>query len=171
MTNTNCNSKTTSERVREVLDYDPLTGEFTWKVSLSSTGRAGKPAGCKVAADGYQRIRLDNTLYLAHRLAWLHTHGAWPKDQLDHVNRVRHDNRLENLREATNVQNSYNKPRRVGNKSGIPGVYWTKVNRKWQAQITHYGRRIHLGYFVTMEEAAEVRRQAEITYHGVHPAA
>lgn len=97
------------KRLKEVLDYDPATGVFTWRVELNARGKVGDPAGCN--SWGYRVIRIDGRLYGAHRLVWLYVHGRWPDAMIDHVNGDRSDNRIENLREANSVQNAHNAKR------------------------------------------------------------
>ena len=158
----------TAEKLRELLHYDPATGIFTWKVRTANQVKAGDVAGSP--SGGYLQIMVLSRLYKAHRLAWLYTSGEWPKDQLDHVNRVRTDNRISNLREATNKQNQQNTGKRRDNTSGHPGVYWYKRISKWQAQITHNQKHIHLGSFTTVEEAIAARKAGELKYWGAHRA-
>ena len=153
----------TAEYLRSVLHYEPETGIFTRKVSTARRVKAGDIAGCP-DGDGYLRIKLQSRRYKAHRLAWLHFHGVWPKDQLDHINRNRSDNRIANLREATNKQNQQNTGKRSDNKSGHPGVSWYKPYSKWRAQIMHNQKQIHLGYFSILEEAIAARKAAEKLY-------
>lgn len=153
----------TAEYLRSVLHYDQETGIFTRKVSTSNSVKAGDVAGCP-GGDGYLQITVCSRKYQAHRLAWLYIHGSWPKDQLDHVNRVRTDNRISNLREVTNKQNMQNAGKRSDNTSGHPGVSWHKQRSKWRAQIEHNQKRIHLGYFTDIEDAIAARKAAEKLY-------
>ena len=153
----------TVEYLRSVLDYDPATGVFTWKVRTSRRVKVGDVAGCQ-SGHGYLRIAVQSRLYKAHRLAWLYVYGAWPKDQLDHINRNRSDNRISNLREVTNKQNGQNASKRSDNTSGHPGAYWDKRRSKWVAQIAHNQKQIHLGYFTNIEEAVAARKAAEKLY-------
>ena len=159
----------TAEYLRSILHYDQETGIFTWKVSTSNRVKAGDVAGSQ-NGHGYLLIQLQSRKYLAHRLAWLHTHGVWPKDQLDHVNRVRTDNRLDNLREVSHKQNQQNRSTNSDNTSGYPGVYWNKRVSKWQASIAHNQKNIHLGYFTNIEEAIAARKAGELKYWGHHRA-
>lgn len=138
-------------RLLEVLDYDPSTGIFRWKVSVSNFVRVGSQAGV-VRDDGYRAISFGERLYLAHRLAWFYFHGRWPADMLDHVNRNRDDNRIVNLREATRGQNMQNRITSIDNVSGFKCVQKSKYNR-WTARITINGKRRRLGWFDTPEEA------------------
>lgn len=96
----------TAARLRELLDYDPVTGIFTWKTSFRGTA-AGSVAGC-VESRGYRRIRVVGRRYRASHLAWLYVHGEWPPDQLDHKDNIRDHDWIDNLRPATNAQNGAN---------------------------------------------------------------
>lgn len=145
----------TAERLREVLSYDPETGEFRWRVSNSPRAQAGALAG-SAASTGYRDIRVDKQLYRSHRLAWLYVHNTWPANEIDHINGDKADNRLTNLREATSSQNKVNQVRlRADNSSGLRGVSWSAANQKWLAKIRHQGQQKNLGYFQTKEQAAE----------------
>ncbi len=153
----------TAEYLRSVLDYNPDTGIFTRKVSTSNRVKVGDVAGCSNGR-GYLRIQVQSRDYQAHRLAWLYVNGEWPKDQLDHINRVRTDNRISNLRDVTQKQNQQNRSTNSDSTSGHPGVYWHKQSSKWRAQITHNKKNIHLGCFNTIEEAIAARKAAEKLY-------
>jgi len=113
----------TADRLREVLAYDAQTGAFTWRVTQSNRAKAGNTAGSLHRQDGYVYIRVDGVLHKAHRLAWLHVHGAWPTAGVDHVNGDRGQNGIANLREASQAQNMQNlrRPHR-DNKLGFLGV-------------------------------------------------
>lgn len=140
------------ERVRELLSYDPETGELRWRVSRCKA-RAGAVAGT-LTSSGYRTICLDGQTLKAHRLAWLLAHGEDPGSlEIDHKNGDKSDNRLANLRLATRKQNGGNVGTIATNTSGFGGVYWHKQRSKWRSQIRHNGRRISLGLFVTPEEA------------------
>ena len=159
----------TAEYLRSILNYDPETGIFTWKISNSSRAKVGDVVGCQ-SGDGYLRIQLQSRKYQAHRLAWLYVYGEWPEDQIDHINRIRTDNRISNLREVTNKQNLQNSGKRSDNTSGHPGVIWHKRISKWQATIKHNQKQIHLGYYSTIEEAIAARKAGELRYWGVNRA-
>ena len=153
----------TAEYLRSVLHYNPETGIFIRKVSTANSVRVGDVAGCQ-NGEGYLQIRLQSRLHQAHRLAWLYMYSNWPEDQLDHVNRIRTDNRIANLREVTNKQNMQNAGKYGHNTSGHPGVSWHKQRSKWRAQIKHNQKQIHLGSFASLEEAIAARRAAEKLY-------
>lgn len=158
----------TQERLKELLHYDPETGIFIWRVSRGGKVIAGSTAGL-VQRNGYVYIRVDRRRYLAHRLAWLYIHGKFPSDQIDHINRVRTDNRISNLRAATNAENTQNRSKRSDNTSGVIGVYWDNKRQKWRAQIRLNGHNIFLGSYQTVEEAAAARAAAKATYHTFNP--
>lgn len=145
------------KRLKELMVYDPDTGLFTWR-KTKGRAKAGSAAGCKDAY-GYKVIRVDGLLYKAHRLAWLYTYGEWPEGLLDHINRNPADNRIANLREASQSENMHNANRK--SKSGVPGVRWREERSRWVAQI-RVGYRNHIiGSFMSKDEAVLARRQAE----------
>jgi hypothetical protein len=133
------------------LDYEIDTGIFRWKIT---SGRAitGHVAGR--LKFGYRHIKIGNREYRAHRLAWFIVHGRWPKNQLDHRNGNKDDNRLVNLREATNSQNqSYRTQSARQSKTGFRGVHWHRGRGKFYAQIMLNKESHWLGYFPTAEAA------------------
>lgn len=142
----------TQERLREVLSYDPATGVFTRRISRRKD-RIGVPAGAPNGF-GHIQIRVDGTLYLAHRLAFLYIYGSWPSTNIDHINGVPDDNRITNLRLATPKENQENVKRRIDNSSGVRGVNWSKRQSKWVARVQHFKQRISLGCFDSIFEAA-----------------
>lgn len=147
-------------RLHELVSYAPDTGVFIWNKSRRRC-RSGSPTGCKMK-NGYICIRLDDVLYTAHRLAWMYVHGRWPANQLDHINGDRADNRIDNLREATNAENAQNRLRK-DNKSGFPGV--RAENSKWLAEIKVNYKPIRLGLFATPEEAHAAYLAAKRGFH------
>lgn len=153
------------DRLREVLAYDPSTGLFRWTVGAGRGGRKrpGAVAG-NPDSSGHIQIGIDGRRYLAHRLAWLWVYGEWPIHQVDHLNGMRTDNRIANLRQLTNQQNAQNSTcLRRSNTSGFPGV--SARGRRWSAQIM-VDRRIHrLGCFATPEEAHEAYLAAKRRLH------
>ncbi len=123
------------------LVYNPETGEVT---------RQGRVCGA-LQKTGYLRTSYNNKLYMNHRIAWYLQTGEWPKNQIDHINGDRSDNRWCNLREVSNQQNQFNRVVRKDSSTGLKGVY-PKGNR-FRAAIWFNGREKHLGYFETAEEA------------------
>lgn len=134
--------------LHEWFHYEPDTGELYWKKDRKAN-KAGAEAGYLHKSVGYVRVHLFRKEYLVHRLGWFLHHGVWPKEQLDHINHIRHDNRLENLREATHRQNNQHKA--IFNK----GVTFRKGAKfdSWVAQTSVSGKKIGLGSYRTREEA------------------
>lgn len=153
----------TPELVRELLDYNPQTGDFVRKVSRMSNKIGTSPGHRRNG--GYHVIFLANKLHLAHRLAWLHFYGSWPKNNIDHINGNGLDNRIENLRDATYQENGQNIRRaKTSNKScGVLGV--SPHQGKWAARITVEGKTKRLGCYDTIEEAYEAYLQAKRKLH------
>lgn len=137
--------------LHSVLDYDPETGVFTWIKSRQGT-KAGARAGY-IEGSGYRQIMILGVAYRAARLAWLYVTGEWPKDQIDHIDHDRLNDRIENLREATGSTNCINRRKRAGCWSKYSGV--TKHGNRWQASVKRDGLRTHLGTFDTDVEAAK----------------
>jgi hypothetical protein len=150
---------------RSLLDYDPCTGVFSWKCRQVSKPQhiswndklAGKAAGC-VSSSNYLLISISDNSYFAHRVAWLIVHGRWPEDQIDHIDHDTLNNSLSNLREVTNTENHRNVSLSKINKSGVSGVYWCRKSSKWHAQGIASGKRVHLGLFELLSDAAAARK-------------
>jgi len=160
-----------ADRVRDLLDYAPETGIFTWKKTMGGTAWAGTVAGAPNSA-GYSLIKIDGKKYQASRLAWLWVHGSWPENYIDHINGDRLDNRLVNLREATPAQNKHNSGPAKNSTSGVKGVFWNSKREKWQARICLGGEvRQHLGYFNNLEDAKTAYEIAELHHRAVFAAA
>lgn len=157
-------SELTFTVLRTLLDYEPETGAFNWRVSRG-TARAGDVAG-NVRADGYIAIKIFGRLYSAHRLAWLWMTGAWPPFEIDHRDTDGTNNRWSNLRPATHLQNMRNKKKPRHNTSGLKGVSYCRKRRFFTAQIQIEGRQVHLGTFKTAELAHEAYRSASERLHG-----
>lgn len=158
--------KFSADYLREILDYNHETGDFTWRrASKHVPWLQGKKAG-SIEQQGYWVIVVNKVNYKAHILAWLHFYGSWPSKQLDHANGIRHDNRIANLREATAVQNQHNRGKRPSNKSGYKGVYWATDQKKWRATICVNRKRHYLGDFKTPELAAQAYQEAANKFLG-----
>jgi hypothetical protein len=153
----------TQEKLKEILEYDPDTGIFRWKLDRGAKTKTGDRAGYNHA--GYRRIEINDVGYLAHRLVWLYIYGYIPTE-LDHINGIKHDNRLCNLREASRKENSINRNKRTDNSSGYKGVNWHKAANKWQARIMVNGKRLQLGWFETPEDAYLAYCAAAKEFHG-----
>lgn len=144
----------TPDRLREVLAYDPDTGQFHWRVR--GRGKYKRPGAHAGHYDGrYVTMRVDGRKYYAHRLAWVYVHGVWPDGDIDHINEDKSDNRISNLRPASRSQNMLNVSRASErSQSGVRGV--SPRRGRWRATIS--GR--HIGDFDTIEEAAAARGAA-----------
>lgn len=116
--------------------------------------------------NGYRRINVDGVKYYEHRLVWFYMTGEWPKNQIDHIDGDRLNNRFANLREATPCENARNTKIRKHNTSGIMGVVFDKSRNKWKAQITFKGRGICLGRFDDKEAARAAYEGAKAQLHG-----
>jgi hypothetical protein len=154
----------TQARLKELLHYDPETGVFTWLVNRGRKAKAGDRAG-RITDKGYNSIRVEGLCHFAHRLAWIYVHGEHPSGIMDHINGVRHDNRISNLRVSDYTENAQNRRKaRSSNLSGFLGV--ATAGNKFQSWINIPGKkRIHLGTFITAEEAHEAYVLAKRQYH------
>lgn len=146
----------TQDELKELLHYNPETGLFTWAKTI---GRAvaGRVAGRK-NDHGYHEIGIQRRLHKAHRIAFLYMTGQIPSCQIDHINRVRHDNRWANLRVAplNQADNCQNRNVRADNAIGLQGVHMVSGNLKvpkWAARICVNGKQIHIGCYLTPDEA------------------
>lgn len=155
----------TQKRLKELLSYDPETGVFRWKIKLSFRTQIGSIAGT-IHLQGYRLIHIQYKKYGAHRLAWLYCNGTWPPSALDHINRNKDDNRITNLRLATRRQNGINVGLNKANTSGFKGVHWHKRDEVWQVLIHVYKKKIYLGSYKDVMEAAKAYNKAAIRMHG-----
>jgi hypothetical protein len=175
-------------QVSALLKYDSETGKLYWlprtpdmfpaetafsggqeaKAKNWNSRYAGKEAFTSVQNCGYVQGGILGRGYLAHRVAWLLVTGAWPKNQIDHINGDRTDNRIANLREVSNAENARNMSISSRNKSGVPGVFWDTKRGKWVANIGENSRTRHLGSFDDFNLAVEAREKA-MTAKGFHP--
>lgn len=130
-----------------------------------SLGRVYNRASKKKTAQGYIQIRIGAKYYLAHRVAWYLHYGYWPKE-VDHINGIKTDNRITNLREVMRSDNGCNKPKQSNNTSGYKGVSFHKETGKYQAKITRHGKTTNLGLHETAESAGLAYQLAARQLHG-----
>lgn len=156
----------TQERLKHLLHYNPDTGVFTWLSKPSRRINSGSIAGRIKPKKGYVEIGISGRIYLAHRLAWLYIYGTWPKEQVDHINGIRNDNRIKNLRLATTSQNQWNKKMQKNNTSGIKGVSWDNQRGKWIAQCWLFGKHHKIGRFSSIDDADRAIRQFREKHQG-----
>ena len=154
-----------AERLRALLHYDPETGIFTWRGKPNGRVAEGAIAGSNTKSD-YRQIRIEGMYYSSNRLAVLYMTGKWPKHLVDHRNNNKRDDKWNNLRPATRSQNNSNAVRRKDNSSGHKGVSWSKVAKKWRARISHEGKKIALGHYDSLQDAAAAYAVAAFKYHG-----
>lgn len=166
----------------QLLRYDPETGKLFWRERPASmfalsqrddrmgrtwnTRYAHKEALTAIGTHGYRSGSIGKAKFLAHRVIWKLVTGEEP-EQIDHINHIRLDNRLANLRASDVVENARNMTRRRDNSSGVTGVHWHKPGNKWRAQIKSRGGKISLGLFDEFDQAVAARRAAEVEY-GFH---
>lgn len=177
-------SELTYEEISKLLRYEADTGKLFWRPrtpDMFISGRTSAESQCRAwnsrhagkealtsLSYGYFAGDICNRKYLAHRVSWLLVTGGWPVDTIDHINGIRTDNRIENLRAVSNAENHKNQKRPRSNASGVVGVSFFRRVGGWQASIMVSGRTIHLGTFVEFERAVAARKAAEIEY-GFHP--
>lgn len=154
------------DELLEVLDYDEESGLFTWLVPISQV-KKGATAGY-VGSNGYTKISFKKRTYLAHRLGFYSAYGFLP-NMLDHINNLRTDNRIVNLRPASVVQNGRNKLAERTSFSKYKGVTFSKVYKQrkkpWYANIHYEGKTRFLGSYTTEEEARDsYRKKAKVVF-------
>ncbi len=145
------------EYVKACVNYDPDTGVFTARLPARNR-EEGDTLG-SIGNHGYLNVTIAGKSYLAHRLAWFYVNGQWPA-VVDHIDRDRHNNRIANLRQCTLLENAWNVTPLKGTKSGVVGVNWFASRNKWVAKISGGGKYRTLGYFDSIEAAAQARADA-----------
>ena len=154
----------TQERIRELLDYDPATGHLIWRVTKSPKAPKGSIAG-SVNAKGHVNLQIDKRMYALHQVVFALHHGHIPKE-IDHVNRNKQDNRIENLRACDSSLNKGNIGLLRSNRSGYRGVSLNTRTQKYHAQIKINGKQTYIGRFDTAENAARAYDGAARLYFG-----
>lgn len=150
------------ETLQRLFSYEPKTGNVYW--IAKGKGRIKKKSAGTVVNAGYIGIMIEGKRHYAHRIAWALHHGKHPIDQLDHINGIKTDNRIVNLREATNLQNGKNLSLNKNNKTGYSGIYF-KTNA-WTAYIKVNYTNLYLGRFAKKEDAIAARLKAEQEFYG-----
>jgi hypothetical protein len=171
-----------TDTLRKLIDYDPDTGALTWKrrtAELHPNDQArrtfnarydGKIAFTSDDAGGYKIGTIFGSTQKAHRVAYAIFHGSWPRGEVDHINGIKDDNRILNLRDVTKSENMKNAALSKRNTSGHAGVWWDKSRNKWLANICDNSKMINLGRFADKEDAIAARNAAEkkLGYHENH---
>ncbi len=171
------------ETLHNLLICDPVEGTMTWRerplemfshckhpehrCASWNTQYAGREAFTAVDNNGYRVGGILGRTYKAHRVIYAMTTGAWPESEIDHINGVKTENRLENLRAVTSAENGRNAAMPRNNTSGVVGVHWDKTRLKWYARIRAAGKLINLGSFTNKDDAIAARAAAEKKY-GFH---
>lgn len=165
----------TQERLKELLDYNPDTGIFSYIKSRGNQMIPGDTAGY-VHEGGYVVLIIDGKKYRAHRLAFLYMDGDCLDGNIDvdHINRIRNDNRWLNLRKASRVENRRNSKINKNNTSGFKGVRWRKRKNggTWEASLKNCGNTFIIGCFKSKNDAAlavkalREKLHGEFCYHG-----
>jgi hypothetical protein len=145
----------TPQKLRQLLDYNPETGVFVRKVKTQKS-KIGDVVGTNI--NGYLCTKIKNKIYYLHRLAWFFVYEKWPTKDIDHINRVKTDNKISNLREVTRQQN-------LQNRVNATGVFPSKNKKRWRARINFAKQAINLGSFATKEEAMSAYKEARKIYH------
>lgn len=153
----------TQERLKTLLNYDAETGVFTNKV-IRTRAKIGQPAGA-LTSEGYTAFQIDGKKIYAHRAVWLYVYGVWPKNEIDHINQNRNDNRLCNLREADRFINAANTGKHLTNTSGHKGVTFHSRNKKWQVQMRSRNKTFYVGQYDLLADAVQARAIAEVFLH------
>lgn len=154
----------TQKELKEILEYNPETGDFYWKISPKHGVNVGDKAGSQHI--GYTRLTIKRKKYLTHRLAWLYVYGEFPKGDIDHIDNDRANCRINNLRIANKSTNGYNRKKQANNTSGIKGVIWCKASNKWSVRIGVNKKKIYFGVWDDLEFAELVAQEARAKYHG-----
>lgn len=154
------------EYIKSRVEYDPETGIFTRKASNSWLSLPGDKITNK-DKDGYIRVGISNRRFRAHRLAWFIQFGEWPDGEIDHINGIRDDNSISNLRVVSRSTNMKNVAKSSKNTSGFTGVCWDRARSKWKVSIQVGGKVYNIGRYDILEDACKARIQAEVI-HGFH---
>lgn len=152
------------EEIAKLFTYDRVTGILYWKARTDNAVRCKYVAGSKTK-DGYRQVGIKGKIYLEHRIIMLLCYGHIPDNaEVDHINHIRDDNRLVNLRFVTKLGNGRNQSISSRNTTDVTGVYFNKSQNKFMAQIRVNYQAIHLGYYDTLEEAAAARAEADLKF-------
>ena len=158
----------TQAELKELLDYNPETGVFIWKVSRrgcrTNCGKAGMQAG-SVRPDGRRVICFWGRKYLSSRLAWFYMYGVWPEPTADHKDGDYTNDRIDNLRELSFGGQVQNRGVPKNNRSGVTGVNWYKPGNCWRVRIKVNGKDMHVGYYEDFDAAVAARKEAESLLH------
>ena len=146
------------------LRYDPLTGLFKWTKQNPKNAFSGEIAGS--LDKGYIRIEVMGRRVFGHQLAWYYIHGTWPKKKIDHINGIKSDNRMCNLRLSSESQIQWNQRIRKDNRSGVKGVSWCKITNKWRARVECEKVNVEAGRYSDINSAVQAVQIKRKELHG-----
>lgn len=160
----------TQDLLSKVLKYDPLSGTLIWISNLHSRSVVPSSRAGYLKKSGYRGISLFGKTYAEHHLIWFIHYGVWPTGQIDHINQVRDDNRIANLREVTKAENARNRSRNPNSKLGEHGIWFNMRTNKYVAEITLNGKKVYQKSFDDIDEAIAERKikSLELGFHENH---
>ena len=152
--------------ISEYLQYNPETGIITWIKKPSYKVQIGNIAG-NLHSLGYLQMGFKGKYYKAHRLAWFLYYGSWPTNHIDHINGIKTDNRISNLRDVTRSENLLNCK---GHREKTVKYYtYNKTKQVWIVQKRIEGKRTHLGCFDSEEKARQFIQSNIHLFPGAKP--
>lgn len=146
----------TIEDIHQLFRYDPNTGILTWSDKCVKSNKVGSEVGW--VGLGYHKVEVYGKTYQVHRIVWAYVYNEWPSKFIDHINGIRDDNRICNLRDVSQRENTCN--RQMHRDGKHPGYFYNKWEKRWDARISLGRKRYNLGLFDTEEQAAEAYRTA-----------
>lgn len=156
----------TAQELQQIVEYFPESGIFLWKVTKGNYVKAGKEFG-SWDLYGYKTVRINRKSYKLHRLAWLYVYGKMPENDIDHINGIRHDNRISNLRDVTRRTNLENQTilKRQKKHTTLIGAYFDVRKNTYYSRISIKNKSIHLGTFKTEQQAHDAYVAAKRKFH------
>ena len=158
----------TQAKLKEYLNYNPITGNLAWRKRPSKNIHLHTRAGT-LDKNGYRYISLLGKRYPEHRLIWCLVHGQFPDGDIDHINQIRDDNRLENLRVVSKAENARNRTRKNSRLDEV-GIWWCRTRKRYVAEITKNGKKVYQKSFTDIDEAIKQRKlkSIELGFHDNH---
>ena len=154
------------ETVKKLFYYDAESGMLLWRYGNKRNVKPWQEAKA-LNGNGYVCVKIQGKDYPAHRIIWLYVHGAFPKEFIDHKNRIRNDNRLCNLRDVSRSDNNQNISLPSHNKSGHMGVSWIKNRNCWTVTVAVNKKNKWLGYYKNLDDAIVARKEGEKQYYNL----
>lgn len=139
----------TLDELGKRFSYDPITGFLSskkWRPNI-------KPRILNAKRNGYIYVRINKIAFSAHRIIWFMYYGSWPTIMIDHINGDKTDNRISNLRQASDHENQYNAKKQIRNKSGVKGISYRRQTNRWRASIRKNGKVVYEKTFISLDEA------------------